>query len=98
MSQGTRHGIAEWCKAIAASMSLGSFVGLVCGGVTVTCVYFSPFFPRDALVVSTCAIGGMAGICTAVYSLRLFSVGEVDAGDIWESVGRVFIAFGEESP
>ena len=97
MSQSARHGIGEWCKAIAASVSLGALVGLICAGVTAARVYASSL-PRDALVASSCAIGGIAGVVTVAYFLRLFSLGDVDAGDIWKSVGKAFIAFGQDAP
>lgn len=92
-----RHGIGDWFGAVFAAVTVGSVVGLGCVCVISLCAYLSNV-TFDALRVSSFAVGTLVGVATAAHFLRLFSSGEVEARDIWKSIGKFLIGFGNETP
>jgi len=97
MSGQVRRGIGDWFAAALAAVTVGAVVGLGCVCVISVCAHLSNV-RFDALRMSSVAIGALFGVAIAVHFLRLFSSGEVEARDIWKSIGKFLIGFGKETP
>jgi hypothetical protein len=97
MSGRVRHGIGDWLGAVCAAITVGAVVGLGCVGVIAVCVHLS-HVTFDAVRMPSFAFGALAAVVTAAYFLRLFSSGEIEARDIWKSIGKFVTAFNNETP
>ena len=90
-----KHSFGEWCGAITASACVGGVVAIViCGALAVGSRLYA--VAPGQLLSSAYAIGVLLGAGTAVHFLHLFWVGELGSRDIWKSVGKAFIAFGDD--
>ncbi len=97
MSGRVQHEIGDWLGAVCAAVTVGAVVGLGCVGVIALCAYLS-HFTFNMLRMSSFAFGALAAVVTAAHFLRLFSSGEVEVRDIWKSIGKFLVAFGNETP
>ena len=90
-----RHSFGEWCGAIAASACVGAAIAIVICGTVAFGSHLYPVVPGP-LLGSAYAAGAVLGVGTAWHFLRLFWQGELGSRDIWRSVGKAFIASGDD--
>jgi hypothetical protein len=90
-----KRSLGEWGNAMVSSVCVGAAIAIViCGSIAVGS-HLGLLAPSPFLM-SGYVVGGLLGAGTAVHFLRLFSVGEIEPRDIWRSVGKAFLAFGDD--
>jgi hypothetical protein len=90
-----KHSFAEWCGAITASACVGGAVAIVICAALAVGSHLYPVEP-GLLLNAAYIVGALLGTGTAVHFLRLFREGEVESREIWRSVGKAFLASGDD--